>query len=63
LAWADLFAGLAFYLIFEGLLPFAAPHGWRRGLAAIARLDDKQLRTFGLTIVIAGLVLLFAVRA
>jgi hypothetical protein len=63
LAWADLFAGLAFYLILEGLLPFAAPHGWRRGLAAIARLDDKQLRTFGLTIVIAGLVLLFAVRA
>lgn len=63
MAWADLFAGLAFYLILEGLLPFAAPHGWRRGLAAIARLDDKQLRTFGLTIVIAGLVLLFAVRA
>lgn len=63
MAWADLFAGLAFYLILEGLLPFAAPQGWRRGLAAIARMDDKQLRTFGLTIVIAGLVLLFAVRA
>jgi uncharacterized protein len=63
LAWADLFAGLAFYLILEGLLPFAAPQGWRRGLAAIAQMDDKQLRTFGLTIVIAGLVLLFAVRA
>jgi uncharacterized protein YjeT (DUF2065 family) len=62
-AWADLFAGLAFYLILEGLLPFATPHGWRRGLAALAQLDDKQLRTFGLTVVIAGLVLLFAVRA
>jgi len=63
LAWADLFAGFAFYLILEGLLPFASPQGWRRGLAALAQLDDKQLRTFGLTIVVAGLVLLFAVRA
>ena len=62
MAWADLFAGLAFYLILEGLLPFATPQGWRRGLASLARLDDKQLRTFGLVIVVAGLVLLFAVR-
>jgi uncharacterized protein len=63
LAWGDLIAGLAFYLILEGLLPFASPRNWRRGLASIARLDDKQLRTFGLVLVVAGLVLLFAVRA
>jgi len=63
LAWGDLIAGLAFYLILEGLLPFASPHNWRRGLASIARLDDKQLRTFGLVLVVAGLVLLFAVRS
>jgi uncharacterized protein YjeT (DUF2065 family) len=62
-AWADLFAGLAFYLILEGLLPFATPQGWRRGLAALASLDDRQLRTFGLVIIVAGLVLLFAVRS
>lgn len=63
MAWADLFAGLAFYLILEGLLPFAAPQGWRRGLAALAKLDDRQLRSFGLVVVVAGLVLLFTVRA
>lgn len=62
MAWGDLIAGLAFYLILEGLLPFASPRGWRRGLASLARLDDKQLRTFGLVLVVAGLVLLFAVR-
>jgi uncharacterized protein YjeT (DUF2065 family) len=62
-AWADLFAGLAFYLILEGLLPFVAPQGWRRGLAALAKLDDRQLRSFGLVVVVAGLVLLFTVRA
>jgi uncharacterized protein YjeT (DUF2065 family) len=62
-AWADLFAGLAFYLILEGLLPFVTPQGWRRGLAALAKLDDRQLRSFGLVVVVAGLVLLFTVRA
>jgi uncharacterized protein YjeT (DUF2065 family) len=62
LAWADLFAGLAFYLILEGLLPFASPRSWRRGLAAIAGLTDAQMRGFGLAVVIAGLILLFVVR-
>ena len=63
MAWADLFAGFAFYLILEGLLPFASPASWRRGLAAMAALSDGQLRAFGLGVVIAGLVLLFVVRS
>lgn len=62
MAWSDLLAGFAFYLIIEGLFPFAVPHAWRRGLAAIAQLNEAQLRTFGLGVTIAGLVLLFAVR-
>jgi uncharacterized protein len=61
-AWSDLLAGFAFYLIIEGLLPFAAPRAWRRGLAALAELDDGRLRGFGLGVVIAGLALLYAVR-
>jgi uncharacterized protein len=62
LAWADLLAGLAFYLVIEGLFPFAAPQAWRRGLSAIAQLGDNQLRAFGLAAVIAGLVVLLIVR-
>ena len=62
MAWADLLAGLAFYLIIEGLFPFLTPQSWRRGLAALASLEDSKLRGFGLLIVIAGLVLLLAVR-
>jgi uncharacterized protein len=62
LAWADLLAGLAFYLIFEGLFPFLAPEPWRRSLAALAGLQEGRLRLFGLAAVIAGLVLLFSVR-
>jgi uncharacterized protein len=62
LAWADLLAGLAFYLIIEGLFPFAVPKAWRRGLAAIAQLEDHHLRSFGLGAVITGLVLLLLIR-
>jgi uncharacterized protein YjeT (DUF2065 family) len=62
LAWSDLFAGFAFYLILEGLLPFASPSSWRRGLAAMAELSDAQLRAFGLAVVVVGLVLLLIVR-
>jgi uncharacterized protein YjeT (DUF2065 family) len=53
---------LAFYLIIEGLLPFAAPQRWRRSLAALAGLEDNHLRTIGLAAVIAGLALLLGVR-
>jgi len=62
LRWADLLAGLAFYLVLEGLFPFVAPQQWRRSLAALAAFDERRLRLFGLAVVIAGLVLLFSVR-
>lgn len=62
MAWSDLLAGFAFYLIIEGLFPFAAPRGWRRGLAVMAQFEDQQLRILGLGIVIAGLALLYFVR-
>ena len=63
MAWADLFAGIAFYLILEGLLPFASPGSWRRGLAAMSQLSDAQLRGFGLAITIVGLILLSIIRS
>lgn len=62
MAWADLLAGFAFYLILEGLLPFVSPRGWRRGLAAMSELNDGQLRSFGFAVVAVGLILLFIVR-
>jgi uncharacterized protein YjeT (DUF2065 family) len=62
LAWADLLAGFAFYLILEGLLPFVSPRGWRTGLGAMSELNDSQLRSFGFAVVVVGLILLFIVR-
>jgi uncharacterized protein YjeT (DUF2065 family) len=63
LAWADLFAGIAFYLILEGLLPFASPRSWRRGFTAMAQLSDEHLRGFGFAITLVGLVLLYIIRS
>ena len=62
MAWSDLLAGVAFLLILEGLFPFAAPRAWRRGVAAIGQMKDGQLRSLGLALCIAGLVLLYVVR-
>ena len=62
MAWSDLFAAFALYLVIEGLLPFVSPRSWRQSLGLIAQLKDGQLRTFGLGVVIVGLVLLFLVR-
>ena len=62
MAWSDLLAAFALYLVIEGLLPFASPRTWRQSLSLIAQMEDNQLRAFGLAIVIVGLVLLFLVR-
>ena len=63
MAWHDLFAALALYLVIEGLVPFASPASWRKSLAMISQLSDSQLRVFGLTVIVAGLALLVFVRS
>jgi len=60
--WSDLFAAFALYLVIEGLLPFANPRGWKQSIEMIAQLSDRQLRVFGLVSMIAGVVLLVAIR-
>jgi hypothetical protein len=61
--WNDLFAALALYLVIEGVMPFASPGGWRKSLDLIRQLNDGQLRVFGLTMMVAGLILLLVVRS
>ena len=63
MAWSDLAAGFAFYLVLEGLLPFASPGVWRQGLSAMANLDDRKLRIAGLVSMLTGLALLIWVRS
>jgi uncharacterized protein YjeT (DUF2065 family) len=55
---ADVFwAALALVLIFEGLLPFLSPGGWRRMFGEMLKMRDGQIRFFGLISLIAGCLL------
>ena len=60
--WQEILTAIALVLVIEGMLPFIGPGKYRELVAQIARLGDNQLRTFGLTSMIAGLLLLFLVR-
>ena len=57
-----LLMALALMLVIEGLLPFLAPKLWRETFLRLMQLSDGQIRFFGLTSMIAGLVLLYVAR-
>jgi hypothetical protein len=57
-----LLMALALMLVVEGLLPFLAPKLWRETFQRLMQLSDGQIRFFGLTSMIAGLVLLYVAR-
>ena len=60
--WQDLWAALALVLIFEGLIPFFTPRGYRNMVQQMATMPDSMLRNVGLGLMIAGLVALYLVR-
>lgn len=51
---------LALVLVFEGLMPFIAPALWRRVFTEMLRLQDGQIRFYGLLCVLSGLLLWWA---
>lgn len=60
--WNDLFTAIALMLIFEGIVPFLNPDRYRKMLEVMEKINDSQLRTMGLVVMIAGAVLLTFVR-
>jgi uncharacterized protein YjeT (DUF2065 family) len=60
--WTEILTAVALVLVLEGMLPFVGPNRYKQLVAQIVRLSDNQLRTFGLSTMIAGLLLLFFVR-
>lgn len=60
--WADLLAALAFVLILEGLLLFAAPKAWKRMVAQLLPQPERQLSVIGGFMLIAGLIALYLIR-
>ncbi len=52
----------ALMLVIEGLLPFLAPTLWRDTFRRITQMSDGQIRFFGLSSMIVGVMILFFVR-
>ena len=52
----------ALMLIIEGLLPFLAPNLWRETFRRIISMSDGQIRFFGLSSMLAGVLLLVVAR-
>ena len=57
-----LLMALALMLVIEGLFPFLAPSAWRETFRRLMQLTDGQIRFFGLTSMLAGLILLLVTR-
>ena len=56
---SSLWQALALVLVIEGLLPLLVPGRWRRTFEQLLRLNDGQLRFFGLLSVGLGLTALW----
>ena len=60
---ADITTAIALVLIIEGMLPFLSPTVWRDTFERLVRMSDGQIRFFGLSSMLVGLVvLLFCVN-
>lgn len=57
--WESLATALCLMLILEGILPFLYPRRWRKMVAILATIDDKQLRISGLMCMLIGLIALY----
>jgi uncharacterized protein YjeT (DUF2065 family) len=52
-----LLAALGVALMLEGLLPMMAPTRWRRLFEQVMRMNDGQIRFFGMASVVFGLLI------
>ena len=60
--WDDLWVAMALLLVLEGIVPFLTPRGFKRAIEGVLGLDDRHLRIAGLISMVAGVVLLYAMR-
>ena len=63
IAWPDLAAALGLMLVVEGILPFLSPAGVRRAFERLAAMEDKALRVAGAVSMLAGVAVIWLVRA
>lgn len=54
----DFYAALCLVLVIEGLVLFAAPHGWQTVMREASKMEPRTLRVFGAIAIGIGLVTL-----
>ncbi|ODS22834.1 hypothetical protein AB835_12025 [Candidatus Endobugula sertula] len=57
----SLLKAICLLLIIEGFIPFLYPSKWRRLVARLAKINDRQLRMVGLVSMLIGVGLLYLV--
>lgn len=60
--WQSLATALCLVLVLEGLMPFLAPGPWKRMLASVSLMGDRQLRIAGLLCMLMGTACLYLIR-
>jgi hypothetical protein len=58
----EFLVAFALLLVFEGIMPFLNPSGWRNSLRQVSEMDDKTLRLIGFISMILGVMLLYLVH-
>ncbi len=48
-------------LVIEGMMPFLFPSFWRDTLRRISEMEDGQLRFVGLSLMLAGVIVIYVV--
>ena len=54
----SIIAAIAFILIIEGILPFAAPNFWRKMIQYVSHQSNRSLRIMGLVFMLIGVIVL-----
>lgn len=60
--WDTLLMAIALMLVLEGILPFISPKAWRETFHKLLQLEDGQIRFIGLSVMLAGLIILYLVN-
>ncbi len=58
----EFLVAFALLLVFEGIMPFLNPSGWRNSLRQVSEMDDKTLRLIGFISMVLGVMLLYLVH-
>ena len=56
--FVSLSVAIALVLIIEGIVPFLSPSVWRDTFERLVKMSDGQIRFFGLSSMLVGLILL-----